>query len=100
AVEVTEEGLREGVFFESYLAPADPPLFASVRETSVRNLATQYDSDEHHVTHVAALTLQMFDALAAAGLHPGDPAERELLWAAAMLPDIGACGHSREHRHT
>src|SRR6185312_6489204 len=59
-VEVTEEGLREGVFFESYLAPSDPPLFPSVREASVRNLAHQYHSDERHVDHVAALTLQMF----------------------------------------
>jgi exopolyphosphatase/guanosine-5'-triphosphate,3'-diphosphate pyrophosphatase len=101
AVEVTEEGLREGVFFESYLAPADPPLVPSVREASVRNLATQYHSDEHHVTHVAALTLQMFDALAATGLHPGDPAERELLWAAAMLHDIGvAVDYDDHHKHS
>jgi exopolyphosphatase/guanosine-5'-triphosphate,3'-diphosphate pyrophosphatase len=101
AVEVTEEGLREGVFFESYLAPADPPLFASVRETSVRNLAAQYHSDEHHVSHVAALTLQMFDALAAAGMHSGDSAERELLWAAAMLHDIGvAVDYDDHHKHS
>ena len=83
AVEVTEEGLREGVFFESYLAPADPPLFASVRETTVRNLATQYHSDQRHVQHVAALTLQMFDALAGAGLHKGDP------------PSASCCGPRR-----
>jgi exopolyphosphatase / guanosine-5'-triphosphate,3'-diphosphate pyrophosphatase len=101
AVEVTDEGLREGVFFESYLAPADPPLFPSVREASVRNLATQYDSDEHHVEHVAALTLQMFDALAAAGAHPGDAFERELLWAAAMLHDIGvAVDYDDHHKHS
>jgi exopolyphosphatase / guanosine-5'-triphosphate,3'-diphosphate pyrophosphatase len=101
AVEVTEEGLREGVFFESYLAPADPPLFPSVREASVRNLATQYDSDEHHVEHVAALTLQMFDALAAGGAHAGDPAERELLWAAALLHDIGvAVDYDDHHKHS
>jgi exopolyphosphatase/guanosine-5'-triphosphate,3'-diphosphate pyrophosphatase len=101
AVEVTQEGLREGVFFESYLAPADPPLVASVREASVRNLATQYDSDEQHVGHVAALTMQMFDALAAAGMHPGDPGERELLWAAAMLHDIGvAVDYDDHHKHS
>jgi exopolyphosphatase / guanosine-5'-triphosphate,3'-diphosphate pyrophosphatase len=101
AVEVTEEGLREGVFFESYLAPADPPLFASVRETTVRNLATQYHSDQRHVQHVAALTLQMFDALAGAGIHKGDPAERELLWAAAMLHDIGVTvDYDDHHKHS
>jgi exopolyphosphatase/guanosine-5'-triphosphate,3'-diphosphate pyrophosphatase len=72
-----------------------------VREASVRNLATQYDSDEHHVEHVAALTLQMFDALAAAGAHPGDAFERELLWAAAMLHDIGvAVDYDDHHKHS
>jgi exopolyphosphatase/guanosine-5'-triphosphate,3'-diphosphate pyrophosphatase len=100
-VEVTEEGLREGVFFESYLAPADPPLFASVREASVRNLANQHHSDEPHVEHVAALTLQMWDALAAAGVHGGDADERELLWAAAMLHDIGVTvDYDDHHKHS
>jgi exopolyphosphatase / guanosine-5'-triphosphate,3'-diphosphate pyrophosphatase len=101
AMEVTEEGLREGVFFESHLAPADPPLFASVREASVRNLANQHHSDEPHVEHVATLTLQMFDALAAAGVHRGDSGERELLWAAAMLHDIGVTvDYDDHHKHS
>ena len=101
AVEVTEEGLREGVFFESYLAPAEPPLFASVREASVRNLANQYRSDPPHVEHVAALSLRMHDALATAGVHPADPEERELLWAAAMLHDIGVTvAYDDHHKHS
>ncbi|MGZ6709187.1 MAG: Ppx/GppA phosphatase family protein, partial [Solirubrobacteraceae bacterium] len=37
-LEVTEAGLREGVFFERYLH-GDPPLFADVRRASVINLA-------------------------------------------------------------
>jgi exopolyphosphatase/guanosine-5'-triphosphate,3'-diphosphate pyrophosphatase len=101
AVEVTEAGMREGAFFEWHLAPADPPLFGSVREASVRNLALQYGGDNPHVDHVAALSLQMFDALAAAGAHPGDPAERELLWAAAMLHDIGmTVDYDDHHKHS
>jgi exopolyphosphatase / guanosine-5'-triphosphate,3'-diphosphate pyrophosphatase len=101
ALEVTDEGMREGVFFESYLAPAQPPLFPSVREASVRNLATQYESDARHVEHVAALALQMFDALAARGAHAGDPAERQLLWAAAMLHDIGVTvDYDDHHKHS
>ena len=100
-LEVTEAGLREGVFFGRYLAPADPPLFPSVREASVRNLATQYDSDLRHVEHVAALAVEMFDGLAQAGVHSGDPWARELLWAAAMLHDIGmTVDYDDHHKHS
>jgi exopolyphosphatase / guanosine-5'-triphosphate,3'-diphosphate pyrophosphatase len=101
AVEVTEEGLREGIFFESFLAPADPPLFPSVREASVRNLACQYHADLTHTEHVASLALQMWDGLAAAGAHQGDPGERELLWAAAQLHDIGVTvDYDDHHKHS
>ncbi len=43
-IEVTEAGLREGIFLAGLLAPADPPLVPSVRATSVRNLARQHGS--------------------------------------------------------
>jgi exopolyphosphatase/guanosine-5'-triphosphate,3'-diphosphate pyrophosphatase len=99
ALEATEAGLREGVFFESLLG--DPPLFADVRQQSVRNLAAQYDTDFAHSDHVARLALELWDALAAAGLHAGDPAERELLWATAMLHDIGtAVDYDDHHKHS
>ena len=34
-LEVTHAGLREGVFFSSYLQPVDPPLFDDVRGADV-----------------------------------------------------------------
>ena len=38
---------------------------------------------------------------AAAGLHAGDPLERDLLWAAAMLHDIGtAVDYDDHHKHS
>jgi len=99
-VEVTEAGLREGVFFERHLAGASG-LLADVRRASVLNLAAQYDVGRRHTEHVAALALQMFDDLATAGLHPGDPLERELLWAAAMLHDIGVTvDYDDHHKHS
>ncbi len=100
AVEVTEAGLREGVFFERHLAPSG--LFPDVRGASVRNLALQYSGDDlDHVEHVASLALGMFDDLAKAGVHPGKPRERELLWAAAMLHDIGvAVNYDDHHKHS
>jgi exopolyphosphatase / guanosine-5'-triphosphate,3'-diphosphate pyrophosphatase len=98
-LEVTEAGLREGVFLERHLAPTG--LFDDVRRASVLNLHAQYDGDEPHVEHVGRLALEMFDELADAGLHPGDPAERELLWAAAMLHDIGVrVDYDDHHKHS
>ena len=99
SVEVTEAGLREGIFFADLLAPAQPPLFEDVREASVRNLANQYEVEPRHTRHVAALALGMWDALAAGAVHAGDPAERELLWAAAMLHDIGVSVDYDDHHH-
>lgn len=99
-VEVTEAGLREGVFFERLNAPAG--LFDDVRHGSVRNLHNQFHEDDvEHVEHVARLALEMYDDLAAAGLFTADAAERELLWAAAMLHDIGvSVDYDDHHKHS
>jgi exopolyphosphatase/guanosine-5'-triphosphate,3'-diphosphate pyrophosphatase len=121
-LEVTEAGLREGVFFERLLggcvagpgsaeangsedsAPATavrPPLFEDLRRTSVMNLAARYNVDAAHTRHVAALALGMFDELAELGLHDGDARERELLWAACMLHDIGmSVDYDDHHKHS
>ena len=100
-IEATEAGLREGVFFERHLAPADPPLFDDVRRASVLNLAAQYEVDPAHTEHVATLALGLFDELAALGLHEGDPIERELLWAASVLHDIGmSVDYDDHHKHS
>ena len=101
ALEVTEAGLREGVFYSELLEGRDPPLFEDVRRHSVLNLAATYDTDFVHVEHVARLSLSMWDALGEAGVHPGDAGERELLWAAAMLHDIGtAVDYDDHHKHS
>jgi exopolyphosphatase/guanosine-5'-triphosphate,3'-diphosphate pyrophosphatase len=101
ALEVTEAGLREGVFYSTLLEGREPPLFDDVRRGSVTNLAAQYETDFAHVEHVARLALEVWDALAEAGAHPGDPRERELLWAAAILHDIGtAVDYDDHHKHS
>jgi exopolyphosphatase/guanosine-5'-triphosphate,3'-diphosphate pyrophosphatase len=101
AIEVSDAGLREGVLFETLLEDRDPPLFEDVRRASVVNLATQYHADLTHTNHVARLALEMWDALAAAGLHGGGDAERELLWAAAILHDVGmAVDYDDHHKHS
>jgi exopolyphosphatase/guanosine-5'-triphosphate,3'-diphosphate pyrophosphatase len=101
ALEVTEAGLREGVFYSTLLEGRDPPLFEDVRREAVCNLAAQYGADFAHVEHVARLALGMWDALGEAGVHPADPRERDLLWAAAMVHDIGtAVDYDDHHKHS
>ncbi len=128
ALEATEAGLREGVFFERHLSKKEgpgqpafdrlrhplgdpahgeqPPLFADVRRASVLNLAARYRVDRPHTQHVAALALGMFDQLARMGLHEGEQSEsgrreRELLWAACMLHDIGmSVDYDDHHKHS
>jgi exopolyphosphatase / guanosine-5'-triphosphate,3'-diphosphate pyrophosphatase len=100
-LETTEAGLREGVFFERHLEGREPPLFEDVRRSSVLNLAARYHVDIAHTRHVAALALGMFDQLAKLGLHAGDPRERELLWAACVLHDIGmSVDYDDHHKHS
>jgi exopolyphosphatase / guanosine-5'-triphosphate,3'-diphosphate pyrophosphatase len=101
SIETTEEGLREGVFFEVLLEGSDPPLFDDVRRMSVLNLARQYHPEPAHTNHVARLAVGIWDELAAVGLHGADPAERDLLWSAAMLHDIGtAIDYDDHHKHS
>jgi exopolyphosphatase/guanosine-5'-triphosphate,3'-diphosphate pyrophosphatase len=98
-IEVTEAGLREGIFFERLLG--DGQLFEDVRRQSVENLAHRFNADPDHVGRVAALSLAVFDGLGDAGLHDFGPGERELLWAGCMLHDIGtAIDYDDHHRHS
>jgi exopolyphosphatase/guanosine-5'-triphosphate,3'-diphosphate pyrophosphatase len=100
-LEATEAGLREGVFFERLLTDREPPLFEDLRRASVLNLAARYRVDGPHTRHVAALALGMFDELARLGLHEGEARERELLWAASMLHDIGmSVDYDDHHKHS
>ncbi len=100
-IEVTEAGLRDGVFLARTMLAGGEPLFENVREAAVRNLAIQYESDLAHVEHVARLSLQMFDSLVAGGLFDAQPGERELLWAASMLHDVGmTISYDDHHKHS
>jgi exopolyphosphatase / guanosine-5'-triphosphate,3'-diphosphate pyrophosphatase len=100
-IEATDAGLREGVFLARTLLEGDPPLFDDVRSAAVRNLAIQYESDMAHVEHVAMLSLQMFDSLVSGGLFTPSEDERELLWAASMLHDVGmTISYDDHHKHS
>ena len=100
-LEATDAGLREGVFFERFLEPADPPMFPDVRGSSVMNLAHRYQEDLKHPRHVARLSLEILDGLGREGLADAGAEDRELLWAAGMLHDIGtAIDYDDHHKHS
>jgi exopolyphosphatase / guanosine-5'-triphosphate,3'-diphosphate pyrophosphatase len=100
-LEVAEAGLREGVFFEHLLGDRAPPLLDDVRRSSVENLAQRFRTDPPHVEHVARLSLGMFDVLQEAGLHDLGAGDRDLLWAAGMLHDVGmTVDYDDHHRHS
>ncbi len=104
---VCSQGVREGLFYERFFngngTPHTPPMFGNVREASVINVAHLYRFQARHTQHVAHLSLSLFDQLAV--LEPDasrfDPLERELLWAACMLHDIGMnIDYNDHHRHS
>jgi exopolyphosphatase/guanosine-5'-triphosphate,3'-diphosphate pyrophosphatase len=100
AMTVCGQGMREGLFYERFLAGGGPPIFAHVRQSAVLNLAHLYRYQEKHAEHITHLTLSMFDQLPAE-CHDCDPAEREILWAASMLHDIGvSVDYQDHHKHS
>jgi exopolyphosphatase/guanosine-5'-triphosphate,3'-diphosphate pyrophosphatase len=100
-MEVTEAGLRDGIFFARALLDEDHPLLDRVRRTGVLNLALQTQPSLAHPERVAELALAMHRSLANAGLFKSKPAERALLWAAGMLHDIGmTISYDDHHKHS
>jgi exopolyphosphatase/guanosine-5'-triphosphate,3'-diphosphate pyrophosphatase len=101
-IEATEAGLREGVFLaRTLLKDQAEPVFEDVRDAGVRNLAVQYETDLRHVEHVSRLALEMFDSLAEQQLFDPRPGERQLLWAASMLHDVGmTIAYDDHHKHS
>jgi exopolyphosphatase/guanosine-5'-triphosphate,3'-diphosphate pyrophosphatase len=101
-IEVSDHGLREGVFFERFLADRDEPLFDDVRGAAVENMARRYQDDLEHPRHVLKLSLELFDGLRMAGLADVvNGVDRELLSAACLLHDIGtAVDYDDHHKHS
>jgi exopolyphosphatase/guanosine-5'-triphosphate,3'-diphosphate pyrophosphatase len=99
---VNDRGIRDGVLLsmiEELPGMARPRRVAPPdRMDSARRLARQCRSNERHCERVAALAVQLFDALR----RPFDlpPEGREILMAGALLHDIGyLINHERHHKH-
>ncbi len=98
-VVVGGQALREGLFYEHFLAHQPQPILADVRRFSVHNLATLYNYDARHAAKVREISLSLFDQLHR--LHGYGAWERELLAHAAILHDIGLqVGYYDHHKHS
>lgn len=94
---VSDQGLREGLLYQEFLKPAQP-LIPNLRRFSVLNLSRVYGYQSPHADHVAGLALAIFDQLKR---HGYGARERDYLWAAAQLNDIGtAVNYQDHHKHS
>jgi len=85
---ICSQGVREGLFYQEFLKQRASPLIPNLREFSVLNLRRLHGAHLPDQSPVAQLALDLFNALEP--MHGYQPPERELLWAAAQLLEIGA----------
>jgi exopolyphosphatase/guanosine-5'-triphosphate,3'-diphosphate pyrophosphatase len=96
---VSGSGLREGLFYEHFLAGQSPHYFPNLRDFNIKNLARLYSYEEVHALKVQELSLSLFDQLRP--LHGYGAWERELLSYAALVHDIGVqVGYYDHHKHS
>ncbi|WP_298814466.1 Ppx/GppA phosphatase family protein [Chloroflexus sp.] len=95
---VSGQGVREGIFYQYFLADQPQPLLDNPRQFSVLNLARLTHYEPEHCARVAHISQSLFDQLAP--LHGYGAWERELLGYAAILHDIGiSVGYYDHHKH-
>ena len=100
---VCERALREGIvvdYIERNLAVARKLGDERTRRfDEAHALASRFGADDVHGAHVGGLALELFDGLS--DLHGLEPAERDVLFAAAILHDVGrAISASAHHKHS
>ncbi|NJN16263.1 MAG: Ppx/GppA family phosphatase [Oscillochloris sp.] len=98
-IQVSGQGVREGIFYAHFLAEQEHPRFDDVRNFSVLNLARLSFYEPDHVAKVTELSLSLFDQLLP--LHLYGAWEREMLTYGATLHDIGVTvGYYDHHKHS
>ncbi len=104
SVTLCGRALREGVIVDWMLSHGlieDKLRYqSSVRQRSVLKQADKYDINLQHSDRVALFALSLFDQTQGK-LHQWGAAERQLLWAAALLHNCGHyISHSSHHKHS
>ncbi len=98
---VSDYALREGVLLDALAREHGAALhhLQDLRRRSVVHLMELTDEDPAHSRRVAALALELFDALEP--WHRQSEHARELLEAAALLANVGLfVSHSAHHKHS
>ncbi len=104
SITICERALREGVVVDWMLTHGlienHLRYQSSVRERSVIKTAQKFQVDLAHAERVAKVALSLFDQMQGT-LHQWGEAERELLWASAILHNCGHfVSHSAHHKHS
>ena len=86
---ISNKGLRDGVLFEKSTRQGNQPVLQNVLRYSTEQFMKRYKADWSHCTHVAKLSVQLFDELKKESVHSYGERERALLEAGALLHDIG-----------
>jgi exopolyphosphatase/guanosine-5'-triphosphate,3'-diphosphate pyrophosphatase len=99
---VSERALREGIvvdYLERNLAVARRLGDERTRRFDAAHaLARRFGGIDAHESHAANLAVQLFDGLTE--LHHFEPADRDVLFAAALVHDVGrAISASAHHKH-
>lgn len=98
---VSEYALREGVLLDRFGGSTSAGLdrLVDLRRSNTERLAEQLDPDPDHAKHTAVLATGLFDRTV--DLHGLSASERELLWSAAVLHNVGLfISHSSHHKHS
>jgi len=87
-VVISANGVREGLFYESYFKMLGKPLVVeNVLDHSLANTVKRYHEEDHHLIHLDQLTSTLFDTLKKE--YHFTEKDRRLLYAAIRLHDIG-----------
>ncbi|NJM93340.1 MAG: Ppx/GppA family phosphatase, partial [Cytophagales bacterium] len=93
------QALREGLFYEHFLAGQSMSMFDNPRSFNVENLCRLWNYDERHSKKVREICFSLFDQLQP--LHGFRAWEREILGYAALMHDIGIqVGYYDHHKHS
>ncbi len=98
---MSNNGLREGLFYEYYLKANNEVRFADVKEESFRHFENQYDVDPTRHRHLIHLARQIYTGLIEAKAIKPKPYEPGLLEGACRLAYVGEyIDHNNKSDHT
>lgn len=98
---MSNNGLREGLFYEYYLKENNRVRFADVKEESFRHFEKQYDVNPKRHQHLAHLARQIYQGLIEKKAIKPKPFEPGLLEGACRLAYVGEyIDHNNKSDHT